>query len=277
MREGFLMRAVILLILVTAWIPSATALAGHPLDEAYPVNWRGISFREALGELAGGVGHELRTPLGVISNAVYYLRLVTSQDQLNVREYLDIIEEEIYNASNIIHELLDYARIETTERRPIEVASLVATTVARHPIPENVALALTIPQDLPRIAVDARHIGQVLDNLITNACQAMPQGGQLSLSARRYSPDPAVAASGAGIGAADCVEISVTDTGTGISPANMERLFEPLFTTKAKGIGLGLAICRKLAEANDGRITVASEEGIGSTFTLLLPVHEATP
>ena len=97
---------------------------------------------------------------------------------------------------------------------------------------------------------------QVLGNLVVNACQAMAEGGKLTISASAKK---------------DLAAIAVKDTGTGISPENMKKLFEPLFTTKVKGIGLGLAVSRKLAEANGGRIEAQSERGKGSTFTIFLP------
>jgi signal transduction histidine kinase len=102
---------------------------------------------------------------------------------------------------------------------------------------------------------------QILGNLVANACQAMPKGGNLSISA--------------GAPNGDMIKIAVRDTGTGVLPENMSKLFEPLFTTKTTGIGLGLAVSRKLAEANSGRIEVQSEPGKGSTFTLVLPVYSS--
>ena len=106
-----------------------------------------------------------------------------------------------------------------------------------------------------------RQIEQVLGNLTTNACQAMPEGGRLTIVAQRAEPGNGQPA----------VRIQVNDTGSGITPENLKKLFEPLFTTKTRGIGLGLAVSRKLAEANGGRIEVESEVGKGSTFTVYLP------
>jgi signal transduction histidine kinase len=101
---------------------------------------------------------------------------------------------------------------------------------------------------------------QALGNLISNACQAMPDGGQLTLTAQ---------------GTREQVALSIADTGSGIAPENMRQLFEPLFTTRARGIGLGLAVSRKLIEANGGKIEVQSQPGQGSTFTVFLPSCEA--
>jgi PAS domain S-box-containing protein len=212
-----------------------------------------------LGQLAGGVGHELRNPLGVINNSIYYLRLVQPEAGGKIKEHLGIIEQEVRKAVKIISDLLDYARVISVEREQVGIARLVNQTLEHFPIPASVEVVLEMPDDLPEVYADPGQVGQVLGNLITNACQAMKSGGKITISATRQEGMAAIA---------------VEDTGVGITPENMKRLFEPLFTTKARGIGLGLAVSRKLAEANGGRIEVQSEAGQGSTFTLFLPVQE---
>ena len=211
-----------------------------------------------LGQLAGGVGHELRNPLAVINNAVYYLKLVQPDADEKVRKYHGVIEHEVRNAEKIITDLLDFARVRSADREPLDVPSLVQRVLERFPPPESLKTILEIPADLPQLYVDVRQMEQVLGNLVVNACQAMAEGGTLTISARLEK---------------DLVAIAVKDTGTGITPGNMKKLFEPLFTTKPKGIGLGLAVSRKLVEANSGRIEAQSEAGQGSTFTLYLPVQ----
>jgi signal transduction histidine kinase len=123
-------------------------------------------------------------------------------------------------------------------------------------------VTLEIPEELPKVNVDPRQMEQVLGNLVINACQAMTTGVvstgcDLVISAYQDQ---------------EMIAIAVKDSGMGISPENMEKIFEPLFTTKAKGIGLGLAVSQKLVEANSGRLEVQSEAGVGSTFTVYLPV-----
>ncbi|MBI5954826.1 MAG: PAS domain S-box protein [Chloroflexi bacterium] len=221
-----------------------------------------------LGQLAGGVGHELRNPLGVISNAVYYLKLIQPDASDKVREYLNIIEKEIHASDKIVTDLLDFTRIKSLDRRPVSVSELVGQTLERYPVPPSIEKLVELPTDLPKIYADPQHVIQVLVNLVSNACQAivaeksttgMLNAGKLTITAAAEN---------------DMIRIDVQDTGTGISPENMKRLFEPLFTTKSKGIGLGLAVSRKLIEANSGRIEVQSEVGIGSTFTVYLPVKQ---
>ena len=212
-----------------------------------------------LGQLAGGVGHELRNPLGVISNAVYYLKMVMPDAEETIKEYLETISEEVNRSTKIISDLLDFSRIKSVDREETAVSDLVAQVLEKQPTPENIKLATTIPSDFPPVFVDNRQISQVLVNLVTNACQAMPEGGKLSISAQAKK---------------DKVQVSFTDTGSGISKENMKNLFEPLFTTKARGIGLGLAVSKNLVEANGGSIEVESEEGKGSIFSVILPIKE---
>ncbi len=134
-----------------------------------------------LGQLAGGVGHELRNPLAVISNAVYFLKLTQPEADPKVREYLDILERETRNAEKIISDLLDFARVRSVERQAISAAELMRRVFERYPVPENIHLVLDLPPDLPPLWVDARQMEQVLGNLVLNAYQAMPSGGELSV------------------------------------------------------------------------------------------------
>jgi PAS domain S-box-containing protein len=212
-----------------------------------------------LGQIAGSVSHELRNPLGIILNAVYYLKLVQPDANEKVRHHHAMIEQETHNAEKIISDLLEFARLKSTELEPVSVAELVQHTLKRFPVPKIVTVALKLPADLPMVFADPRQVEQMLGNMVVNACQAMKDGGQLTISAHHQK---------------EMVTIVVNDTGVGIPPENMPKLFEPLFTTKINGIGLGLPICKKLAEANGGRIEVQSEPGKGSTFTVYLPAQE---
>ncbi len=220
-----------------------------------------------LGQLAGGVGHELRNPLGIISNAIYYLKYIQPDADEKVKQYHAMIEQEVHTSEKIISDLLDFARLDSTDRETLSVRELVQRTLTRFTVPPSIQTSLEISEDLPKVFADLRQMEQVLGNLTVNACQAMTlkdpatgaaMGGVLTISARQQK---------------GMVGIAVKDTGTGITPENMAKIFEPLFTTKSKGIGLGLPVSRKLAEANGGRIEVKSELGKGSTFTLFLPVE----
>jgi PAS domain S-box-containing protein len=230
-----------------------------------------------LGQLSGSVGHELRNPLGVMSNAVYFLKMVLADADATVQEYLDIIKKEIDNSLGIITDLLDFARTRPPRTTAVKTRELTGESLARCTLPEDIELEREIPENLPLLWVDPLQIGQVLTNFITNAIQAMPQGGILRVAARLVGAGlvPAREQGGypQGVPLQDFIAISVTDSGEGISPENMEKLFQPLFTTKVKGIGLGLVVCKNLVAANGGRIEVESEPGKGTTFTVLLPIE----
>jgi PAS domain S-box-containing protein len=214
-----------------------------------------------LGQMAGSVSHELRNPLAVISNAVYFLKMILSDANDKVKEYLNLIEKNLFLSDKIVTDLLDFTRISTVDRQPVSASQLIHQTLERFPAPEGVRVTLDLPPDSPLIYADPHHVVQILGNLTLNACQSMaPKGGTLTISISVQD---------------EMVGISVQDTGTGISPENMKKLFEPLFTTRPKGIGLGLAVSKSLIEANGGRIEVQSEPGMGSTFTIYLPIHRS--
>ncbi len=212
-----------------------------------------------LGQLSGSIAHELRTPLGAIKNAVYLLNMILENSDANAREVLGILERQIKTSEGIINNLLDFARTRQPARQPVDVNQAVEQALSHVDVPDGVTVQHNLA-DLPPIAADPGQLGQILGNLLLNAVQAMPDGGALTL--RTYLPQP------------DWVAISVADTGVGIPPENLDKLFEPLFTTKAKGIGLGLALVKMLVEGHGGAIRVESVVGQGTTFTVELPTNE---
>jgi len=232
-----------------------------------------------LGTIAAGMGNELRNPLGVMNNAVYFLKTVLPDPDDTIKEYLDIITAEISNSEHIINDLLGSVRTRTPQKMPVTAGELIEKSLSRCHIPENVDIQTDITDTLPQVCIDPFQMGQVLQNLINNAVQAMPEGGTLTISARLAQHSTSgISGSNSTLNTqhstldADFIEISIIDTGKGISPENMENLFQPLFTTKARGIGLGLVVCKNLVEANRGRIVVESEFGRGTTFILTLPL-----
>lgn len=226
-----------------------------------------------LGQLAGGVGHELRNPLGAISNATYFLKMVLPGHEIDpdIIQVLDILENETKKAEGIITTLLDYARSRPPERRCIKINDVVNKALSSVLMPEDQSIQLDIQLDDsdPDALADPGQLEQVLVNIMQNAVQAMSvphmqnQGGRLLVKTGKESGS---------------LLVSVTDTGVGIPPENISKLFEPLFTTRPKGIGLGLALARMLVEGHGGWIEVESEgvPGKGSTFTIWLPVSEKT-
>ncbi|MFA7060054.1 MAG: PAS domain S-box protein [Pedobacter sp.] len=228
-----------------------------------------------LGLVAGGMGNELRNPLGVMNNAVFFLQSVMPDADETVREYLDIIKKEIDKSLLIITDLLDFTRAKTPQAKALTVCALTDESLGRCAIPESIDLQTEIPDNLPLLRVDPIQMGQVLQNLITNAVQAMTGGGVLTISARQVLNSDSKFKIQNPKFDEDFIEISVTDTGEGISPENMKKLFQPFFTTKSRGIGLGLSICKSFVEANGGRIEVESELGKGSIFMVLLPIERS--
>ncbi|NQT84294.1 GAF domain-containing protein [bacterium] len=211
-----------------------------------------------LGQLAGGVGHELRNPLGAIKNAAYFLNMVVEEPDPEVKETLEIIEKEVATSERIIGSLLGFARPQPPTRRKTNINEVVEEALSRAAVPERVQVVCKFEEALPPILADPDQLGQVFGNTILNAIQAMPEGGELVI--RSEAPG------------SDWVSVFFTDTGEGIPKENLAKLFEPLFTTKARGIGLGLPIIKTLVEGHGGAIEVQSEVGQGATFTVRLPV-----
>ena len=211
-----------------------------------------------LGQLAGGVSHELRRPLATIGNAIYFLELIHGEADEKTREHVGIIRNQINNMEKIIHDLLDSLRVRPQAVGQVDLRSWLEDVVERHAPPDGVGVTVEISDELPVVWIDSGQIEQVITNLITNAFQAMPDGGRLHLSA---------AASDGG------VALVVSDTGCGITEDHLKSVFEPLFTTKARGIGLGLTISKNFVEASGGRLDVESTEGEGTTFRIFLPAR----
>jgi PAS domain S-box-containing protein len=213
----------------------------------------------AIGELAGMVGHDLRNPLAGIKNAAYYLR--AKQDSLsteNGKKMLEIIDNAIRHADKIITDLQDYSRELHLELTNCSLQSILKEALTLVQIPDKVKIKDNMLQE-PLIRADEVKMVRVFINIIKNAIDAMPDGGTLQIKSCLKDGN---------------VEIYFADTGVGMSKETMDKLFSPLVTTKAQGMGFGLAICKRILEAHQGKISVESVEGKGSTFTLILPIEQ---
>lgn len=214
-----------------------------------------------LGQLAGGVSHELRNPLGAIKNAGYFLNMAIDNPEPEVKESLEILDREVATSESIISSLLDFGRTKQATPQKVDLNNIIRKSLTRISVPENIKVVDQLNPTLPIIMADPNQLDQVFGNLILNGIQAIPKsGGRLVIKSEMKKPE--------------LIAVSVTDTGEGIPKENMEKLIEPLYTGKAKGIGLGLAISKTLVEGNNGTIEVKSKAGIGSTFTVNLPVIE---
>jgi signal transduction histidine kinase len=211
-----------------------------------------------LGQLASSVGHELRNPLGVMTNAMYVIEQCSLDAPPLVREYVDLVRGQIAISERIVGDLLDTARVRTPETQAVDLRALIEEQVRRLEPTTTVAVDARIPDDLPPVHMDPVQLSQILINLMTNAAQAMGDGGSLTIAAEADESHRRV-------------KVSVTDNGPGIPPETLDRIFEPLFTTKARGLGLGLWVSRNLAGANGATLEAASRPGEGATFTLDMP------
>ncbi len=224
----------------------------------------------ALGQLASSMAHELRNPLGAIKNAVYYIRDALKPTPLMKEdpalvEFLDLTDQEIKSATRIISDLLDYSREMKLSRQPTDVHALLRQIRNGLEVPANIKIVEEFePVSLPLVEVDPERLRQVFSNLVINALQAMPEGGELRLRTRLVGAQDAAPA---------LLLIDFKDTGQGIAPEEVGKIFQPLYTTKAKGTGLGLPISLSIAKAHGGTIAMSSELGQGSCFTVQLPFN----
>lgn len=216
----------------------------------------------AIGQMASVVGHEIRNPLGVINNAIYYIKTkleASSGSKLDpkIQKHIGIIEKEILASNKIVNDLLGFSRTRPPMAQPFDLNKVVEDSLSAVSIPETVKVEIDLSLELPPALVNPDEIRQVFVNLINNAWQAMPDGGILKI--RTYIEE-------------GMAQVEITDTGCGISPENMKKLFTPFFSTKARGTGLGLAAVQRILERHKGKIKVRSRVRQGTTFIVSLPL-----
>jgi len=218
---------------------------------------------QAFNGDAGGAAHEINNPLTIISLNLQILKRLIKQlpDNGTLMERLQIIAEQETRISNVIQDLMGFAKPTEPKFCPSDIAEIVAKalslTKSREPI-AHIRIDNQLPKNLPQAMVDPQQIEQVFLNLFMNSCQAMPQGGTLTIT--QVTGD-------------DFIEIAVADTGTGIAKKDLHKIFDPFFTTKleGEGTGLGLAVCHAIVEHNLGTLRADSAEGQGTTFLVRLP------
>jgi signal transduction histidine kinase len=215
----------------------------------------------AVGQLAASIAHELRNPLSSIKGAAQLLKEQYDEQEM-IAEFLEIIIDEVNGLSRLTTEFLDYARPTQLELKPTSVNDVVDKTLqlmSVHITDNNIVVRENPDPAVPLIQADEDQLEQVLRNIFINAMQAMPYGGSLHLTVRPEGEGQ--------------VAVQVADTGVGISPENLKRLFVPFFTTKEEGTGLGLALCYSIVQAHGGKIDVESQVGHGTAFTITMPVR----
>ena len=214
-----------------------------------------------LGKVSAGIAHELRNPLNAVKTSVYFLLNAVNPSAEKTREHLERIDRQVGISDGVITALSRFAKLPVPNMQPIQLCDLVEQTLEVNPVPDNVELVTDPPEDAPLVAGDHEQLQIVLGNLIRNACEAMPDGGRLTLRGRTAPQNG---------DAPDRFTLTVSDTGCGMIPDILTRIMEPLFSTKTRGLGLGLALAQAITQRHDGELKVASELGEGTTFTLVL-------
>jgi two-component system, NtrC family, sensor histidine kinase HydH len=210
----------------------------------------------ALGQLTAGLAHELRNPMGTMKTSAEMLERSVGKENEVAREMAGYIKEEVDRANSLITRFLDFARPQHLKLEQGEVTAMLDRAIERFEREKTgVSVYKNYAPDTPSVVLDTELMERVITNLLMNAAQASAPGGVITVKTRWVD---------------DTVEIAVIDRGSGIDPKNLESIFNPFFTTKAEGVGLGLAICSKIVNEHGGHIEVESTLGEGSVFRVLL-------
>jgi signal transduction histidine kinase len=215
----------------------------------------------AIGQMASVVGHEIRNPLAVINNSIYFIKTKLGQGaepDPKIQKHIKIIESEIQQANGIINEILTYSRTRDLKLERVLLNAWLEEMLSVYPFPPHITLDKTLDPANPPVDIDVVEMQQAVRNLIGNGIEVMPAGGSVKIRTAMT--------------AADTVCLEVGDTGPGIPPDVLDKIFAPFFTTKARGTGLGLAVVRKAIDRHRGKVDVESIVGKGTTFRLFLPV-----
>lgn len=218
----------------------------------------------ALGQLSAGLAHELRNPLGTIKTSAEMLLKSVPAGNAVAHEMAGFISSEVDRTNSLVTRFLDFARPLAVRLEKTDLTQVIDRAVAdveRHQPPFDVTIYKNYSPEIPPFLLDGELMESVLHNLILNAAQASPAGGSITVKTREND---------------GMVEIAVIDRGVGIDPKQMENIFNPFYTTKSKGVGLGLAIVAKIVDEHGGKIAVESEPGEGSVFRVYLPCREST-
>ena len=215
----------------------------------------------AIGPMSSVVGHEIRNPLAVINNSIYFIKTKTNatpNPEPKILKHISIIESEIRQANGIIDEILGYARTRELNPKVMHLNSYLEDLTMSFPIPPHVEVVKSFAHENPYVSIDPDEMAQAIRNLMKNGIEVMPEQGKLYVRSEVVDPGT--------------VRIDVEDTGCGMPKETAEKIFAPFFTTKARGTGLGLAVVKKVADRHKGRVEVSSIVGQGTCFRMYLPI-----
>ncbi|QDT02121.1 Sensor protein FixL [Rubripirellula lacrimiformis] len=210
-----------------------------------------------LGRISGGIAHEIRNPLNAMKTSAYYLLNAKSPSQAKVHEHLTRIDRQVTVIDSAVTALSDLARLPEPNATAIDVAAMLDEILCDKKLPDDIEVEQDFPDDLPLALADQKQLPIVFSNLISNARDAMPDGGVLRLSVRSEGQQ---------------MLVTVCDSGTGMAPEVLDRISEPFFSTKARGMGLGMAITVAILEKNRCQMQMESAVGKGTTFCIAIPL-----
>ncbi len=257
--EHLIVILVIPVFLVLGWLYNKEVLVADELRSTRDLLLQKERLA-AIGELSDRVAHDLRNPLQSIQMNTYLLKKeFTDETKSDQKSVLDEIDFNIQRINDIISNLLDYSKELTLHARITSPKEIIETSLTSIKVPKNIQVVIQAGE-APKVSVDIPKMQRVFCNLISNSIDAMPDGGIIEI--RSYKAD-------------NSLVFLVKDNGMGIPDEVMARLWTPLITSKAKGTGLGLSIVKRMVEAHKGSVSVKSEKGKGTVFTITLPLTEA--
>jgi signal transduction histidine kinase len=212
----------------------------------------------SLGKLAGSISHEIRNPLNVISTSAYYLKMKLNTDDVRVKQRIEFIESEVKKTLSIIDTILSLSGLKESHKERIGITNTLNDAIFDSKIPDTVEVVKEIPSEEIFLNADEGQFNIAFTNIVKNALDAMNNKGKLTLGIRKTEDEK--------------VAVSFADTGAGIAYENINKVFQPLFTTKARGFGFGLSICKMIVDKHNGKVEIKSEQGKGSTVTLIFPL-----
>ncbi len=226
---------------------------------------------ESVGVLAGGIAHDFNNVLSVILGNISLARMYAKSDDEKLRKRFNDAEQAVSRAKDLTQQLLTFSRGGSPVKRTSAVQSVLKASCRFAVTGSNIQCDFNLPDNLPAVDIDAGQINQVINNIIINAQQAMPEGGTIHVGAENIISSGIMATQGVILNKGEYVRISISDHGAGIPADHLNKIFDPYFTTKEKGTGLGLATSHSIIKKHGGYITVESVVGQGATFYIYLP------